>query len=303
VSTDAEDIEKAVEERRVWLDKQLDVAATTLDVSVVGESVNTFDMRSAGVVAHDEDDGDVWLRVMVEDTDYEPVCRWDGNVAANSILGVAKPKVLRWHDWRHGDEYPRGGRLRGEVMTLAPGSTVAPGGVLRTDPELPDTWWEELRESLTALAAHPMEWQNELGAVNSVIRGVHAHFGVTLSEEAFGDVSWATAHADLHWGNLRLPQMCILDWESWRPMFAGYDLATLYCNSLLHPPTAQRIRDMPELRTRSGHLALLSAICRYLRIVGEGSDWDLLEPHLRAEGETLLSDLSQEDRAPGWTSC
>lgn len=70
--------------------------------------------------------------------------------------------------------------------------------------------------------------------------------------------------------------MCILDWESWRPMFAGYDLATLYCNSLLHPATGRRIRDMPELHTHSGNLALLSAICRYLWIVGEGSDWDPL---------------------------
>ncbi|WP_329791942.1 hypothetical protein V1227_08370 [Lentzea sp. DG1S-22] len=287
---DALEIEKAVERRRVWLDTQLDSAATALDVSVVGESVNTFDMRSSGAVARDQD-GDVWLRVVVEDADYEPVCRWDGNVAANSIRGVSKPAVLRWHDWQNHDEYLRGRRLRGEVMTLAPGMTVAPGGVLHDDPRLSDTWWQDLRRSLAALATHPVEWQNELGAVASTIRGVEHHFSITLSEDVFSDVRWTTAHADLHWANLSRPQMCILDWESWRPMFAGYDLATLYCNSLLHPATARRIRDMPELHTRSGHLALLSAICRYLWIVGEGSDWDLLEPHLRSEAEPILSSV------------
>jgi len=289
---DALEIERAVERRRVWLHKQLGVAATALDVSVAGEPVNTFDMRSAGAVARDEG-GDVWLRVVVEDADYEPVCRWDGNVAANSIRGVAKPTVLRWHDWQHNDEYLQGRRLRGEVMTLAPGTTVAPGGVLRDDPQLPDTWWEDLRRSLAALAAYPMEWHNELGAVPSTIRSVEHHFGITLSEDVFAEVSWTTAHADLHWGNLRQPQMCILDWESWRPMFAGYDLATLYCNSLLDSATARRIRDMPELHTRSGSLALLSAICRYLWIVGEGSEWDLLEPHLRSEAEPILSSVSK----------
>ncbi|MEV6242661.1 hypothetical protein [Lentzea sp. NPDC051838] len=288
---DAQEIEKAVEQRRVWLDKQLAAAAAALDVSVVGEPVNTFDMRSAGAVARSEGE-DVWLRVVVEDADYEPVCRWDGNVTANSILGVAKPTVLRWHDWQNNNEYLSGRRLRGEAMTLAPGTTVAPGGVLRDDPHLPDIWWEELRRSLTALAAHPMDWHNELDAVASTIRSVEHHFGITLPENVFADVSWTTAHADLHWANLRQPQMCILDWESWRPMFAGYDLATLYCNSLLDPHTAQRIRNMPELQTLSGNLALLAAICRYLWIVGEGSEWDLLEPQLRMEAEPILSSMS-----------
>ncbi|MET7995924.1 hypothetical protein ABZU76_34035 [Amycolatopsis sp. NPDC005232] len=290
MSTDAEEIEAAVEERRLWLDKQLEAAAARLAVSVIGEPVNTFDMRSAGAVACDSS-RKVWLRVVVEDPDYEPVCRWDGNVAANAILGVAKPSVLRWVDWRHSDAYLRGRRLRGEVMTLASGSTVAPGGVLHGAAGLPITWWAELRRSLAVLETYPLNWHDELGAVAATIRGVHRHFDVTLTEEDFAGASWTTAHADLHWGNVRRPELCILDWESWRPAFAGYDLATLYCTSLLHPPTAQRLRAMPELQTRSGHLALLSVICRYLWVVGSGSDWDLLEPHLRTEGENLLKKL------------
>ncbi|GAA3561751.1 hypothetical protein GCM10022222_51920 [Amycolatopsis ultiminotia] len=289
---DAEDVEAAVEKRRIWLAKQLDTAATRLAVSVTGEPVNTYDMRSAGAVARD-DGADVWLRVVVEDPDYEPASRWDGNAMANAIIGVAKPFVLRWIDWRHGDGYLRGRRLRGEVMTLAPGETVSTsGGVLHDDPELPASWWDELRWSLTALATYPMLWHHELGAVESTTRGVREHFGVTLPADVFTEVTWTTAHADLHWGNLRRPDLCILDWESWRPEFAGYDFATLYCSSLLHSPTAERIRAMPELQTRSGHLALLSAISRYLRIAGGGSDYDLLEPHLRAEAQAILADLT-----------
>lgn len=30
---------------------------------------------------------------LFEDPDYQPACRWDGNVQANSIQGVLKPRA------------------------------------------------------------------------------------------------------------------------------------------------------------------------------------------------------------------
>ncbi|MGH3621263.1 MAG: hypothetical protein ACRDQ5_05655, partial [Sciscionella sp.] len=116
-------------------------------------------------------------------------------------------------------------------------------------------------------------------------------FGVQLPVEVFADLEWRTAHADLHWGNLRGPQLCLLDWESWRPAPAGYDAATLYCTSLLHPPTARRIRARPVFATRSGQIALLFAIVRYLWVVGEGSDIDQLDRPLRAHAAEILAGL------------
>lgn len=287
---DADEIEKAVEERRAWLQGQLAAAARRFDVELISDVVNTYDMRSAGATARDNDH-EVWIRVVVEDRDYQPACRWDGNVEANSILGVPKPQVLRWSDWVSTGTYLEGRRLRGEVMTLAPGSTIEPGSVLLDDPQLPDTWWTDLGVALDALASHPVNMANELNAVRYTINGVHAHFGTKLPEELFADLTWATAHADLHWGNLRGQELCILDWESWRPAPAGYDAATLYCSSLLHPPTAQRIRTMPVLNTHSGPLALLAATVRYLWIVGEHSDYDKLEDPLRAVAAEILSGL------------
>ncbi|MGH3847447.1 MAG: hypothetical protein ACRDS0_39400, partial [Pseudonocardiaceae bacterium] len=67
--------------------------------------------------------------------------------------------------------------------------------------------------------------------------------------------------------------------------------ATLYCNSLLHPPTARRLRAMPVFDTRSGQIALLFAIVRYLWVVGEGSDIDQLDGPLRAEATEILTGL------------
>jgi hypothetical protein len=118
------EVEKAVEERRVWLQGHVETAADKLGVKVVGRVVNTYDMRSAGAKARDGRT-DVWLRVVFEDPDYQPACRWDGNVEANAIQGVPKPHVLRWTDWKNEGDYKRGCRLRGEVMTLACGTTIA----------------------------------------------------------------------------------------------------------------------------------------------------------------------------------
>ncbi|MDQ2707653.1 MAG: hypothetical protein M3Z25_08470 [Actinomycetota bacterium] len=173
---------------------------------MAGETVNTFDMRSAGAPARD-DDRPVWFRVLVEDPDYQPACRWDGNVEANSIRGVAKPEVLRWADWHHADSYLAGRRLRGEVMTLAQGSTIAPGGVLLDGPHLPESWWADLDAALNALAANPVTMDNELGAVGYTINGVREHFGATLPVDTFTGLAWTTAHADLHWANLRGPTL------------------------------------------------------------------------------------------------
>jgi len=291
MTMNTDEVEQAVEQRRVWLQGQLNAAAVRFGVELVGEVVNTFDMRSAGAPAHDGERA-VWLRVVVEDPDYQPACRWEGNVEANSISGVPKPQVLRWADWHHTDSYLAGRRLRGEVMTQAPGSTIAPGGVLLDDPHLPPSWWTDLDTALAALAAHPVNLDHELGAVRYTINGVREHFGATLTEHTFAGLQWATAHADLHWGNLRGPTLHILDWESWRPAPAGYDAATLYCNSLLHQPTARRIRAMPVLQTRTGQIALLFAICRYLWVIGEGSDLDETEKHLRSEGTDLVARLA-----------
>jgi hypothetical protein len=55
MTMDTNEIEQAVEQRRVWLQGQLDTAAARFGVEPAGEVVNTFDMRSAGAPARDGD--------------------------------------------------------------------------------------------------------------------------------------------------------------------------------------------------------------------------------------------------------
>lgn len=228
---DDEDVAKAVEERRAWLEGHLHHAAEHLGADLAGDKVvNTYDMRSAGSRATEQDGTEVWLRVVLSVPDYQPACRWDGNIDANAITGVPKPRVLRWADWHDTTNY-RGGSmlLRGEVMTLAPGTVIAPAGSLYRDPGLPSSWWDNLKQALTVLAAHPVPRPRAGDTVDYVINNARAHFDVEIDRAVFDHVIWTTAHNDLHWGNVTGPDLFILDWESWGRAPAGYDASTLLC--------------------------------------------------------------------------
>ncbi|MFD8500406.1 hypothetical protein [Amycolatopsis sp. NPDC059657] len=287
---DDQDIEAAVEQRRLWLEHQLQAAADRFGVTTRGDTVNTYDMRSAGRPARTSDGEPVWLRVVLEDPDYQPHCRWDGNVTANAIANVPKPTVHQWADWAAG-EYAPGRRVRGEVMDLAPGAAVSQESILHDDPGLPDQWWSDLTAAVAALAAHPVPEPDDFDLAAVIMGHVEAHFGVTLDPALFASLAWTAAHTDLHWANLAGPQLSIMDWETWRRAPAGYDAATLYCASLLHPPTARRVRDTfaSVLDTATGRVALLGVAARYLCLTTD--DHLQLEPHLHSLGEKLLKQL------------
>jgi len=253
--------------------------------------INTYDMRSAGSKAWDDEKA-VWLRVVLDDPLYQPACRWNGNVEANAIIGVPKPQVLRWADWQDDGPYRGGGcRLRGEVMTLIEAPAISEDGILRNDPALSESWWHDLGSALTTLATHPVPTEDPVGIVDSTIRGIHYHFDIELDADMVsGGLHWVTSHADLHWGNLTRPELFIVDWETWRRAPAGYDVATLYCNSLLHPPTARRLWTQFEevMGSPSGQFALLSAVCRDLWLAEENSDFQEMTELLREVGNTAI---------------
>ncbi|MFI7121965.1 hypothetical protein [Amycolatopsis sp. NPDC049868] len=218
---DDADVDAAVDERRRWLTTQLETAADRFHLTPFGDIVNTYDMRSAGSPARTTDLDSVWLRVVLEDPDYQPRCRWDSNVTANAITEVPKPVVLDWADWNAGD-YAPGRRVRGEVMTLVSGTAISDDGLLRTDPQLPDQWWSDLDTALTALSRHPLPDHDEHDAVASLIGHVRDHLGAELDPAIFDTIVWTTAHGDLHWANLTGPQLSIADdWRSNQPRQRG----------------------------------------------------------------------------------
>jgi hypothetical protein len=223
--------------------------------------------------------GACWLRVVSDEPQWAQGYAWTGNLDANEITGVHKPRVLDVFEWSEGDWRNQ----RAEVMTLVAGTPCSPTDVLRATPDLPDTWWGDLRRSLRVLAETSTTRSHaDQERVNDRVRG---RFGDAVDATA---TRWETVHADLHWSNLMRPHLGVLDWEMWGRGPAGTDAATLLCYSLLVPDVAERVRTefADVLGTPTGRVAQLYVIARLLRRIDGGDFPELAEPL-----QTLASSL------------
>lgn len=255
-------------------------AAERFAVTVTGPPSFGWRLRSIGVPATGAH-GPCWLRVVSEEPQWAQGYAWTGNVDANTITNVVKPRVIdvvEWseHDWRS---------QRAELMTLVPGEPCSPTDVLRAPSDVPAEWWSDLRRSLDALAVTPTERVHaDQTRVNERVRrrfGDHVDTVVTR---------WTTAHGDLHWANLLRPRLGVLDWELWGTAPAGTDAATLLCYGLLVPEVVGQVRDRfaDVLDSPSGRVAQLYVVARLLRRIDGGDYPELAEP-LAAHARTLLT--------------
>ncbi|GAA2801720.1 hypothetical protein [Kribbella solani] len=267
--------------RRGWMDRHLSWFADYFGVLIVGQSVHTDRFHSVGAKV-ELDGGPAWLRVVYADPEWGVGEYLDGNVTAGE-LDLPRPHVLRWLERE--DE---GRRLRAELQTYIAARPIAPGMILTSEPELPEPWFDRLREILDQLAAHPSP-RSGLDP-DDLDHGIRAFFGVGISTRS---VPWTSAHCDLHWNNLTAPELFLLDWEIWGKAPAGYDAATLYCASLLTPDANSNIQHTlgRHLQTTAGRIATLAAAVRFLRFVDEGQYSPLAAP-LHAAAHSALINLS-----------
>lgn len=254
---------------RLYMLEALTKAAEHFKVKLKGRPTYGWRDRTIGsqVIG---DQGKCWLRVALENKWWTQGDWWKGNVAADAIQGIAKPRMIDTYEWSDGDLC-----LRAELMTFAEGRVCSSTPELRSLLELPDYWWKELRTSINRLSSFPTK------RICIDQSKVTRRFLVFYGDEIDATVNhWTTAHGDLHWANLMNPKLTILDWEGWGLAPAGYDAATLYCHSLLVPEMAaqvhQTFRDI--LDTRDGALAQLLVITRMLRRIDQGDYIDLAGP-------------------------
>ncbi|WP_242613180.1 aminoglycoside phosphotransferase [Herbihabitans rhizosphaerae] len=254
-------------------------AADHFGLVLAGEPVYGWRLRSIGSRAYSQD-GDRWLRVVSQELEWAQGDHWTGTLDANTVTGIAKPRVLDVYEWSEFDWRNQ----RAEVMTLLSGKPCSPTDVLRTDPDLSDTWWEHLAQALDQLSRVPTSRVNADQA--KVAERITERFGPNADTTV---TRWETVHGDLHWSNLFRPQFGLLDWELWGRGPEGTDAATLYCFSLARPPTAERVRALfaDKLDSRGGRVAQLCVIARLLRRIDGGDFPDLADP-LAAHAETLL---------------
>nr|WP_052477702.1 phosphotransferase [Kibdelosporangium sp. MJ126-NF4]CEL13387.1 hypothetical protein [Kibdelosporangium sp. MJ126-NF4]CTQ99076.1 hypothetical protein [Kibdelosporangium sp. MJ126-NF4] len=174
--------------------------------------------------------------------------------------------------------------MRAALSTLLDGIPCSATPELRTSTDLPESWWQELRTSLTALAATERTHLRQA----DLTRRLAVFFGDRPGDTTIGQ--WSAAHTDLHWANLlrsdTTPHCVLLDWEGWGRAPAGYDAACLYAHSLLAPATAAQVATAlgAQLHARDGLLAQLYVTTRLLMRVDQGDYPDMVIPlHRNAE--------------------
>ncbi|MBV9162783.1 MAG: phosphotransferase, partial [Pseudonocardiales bacterium] len=257
---------------RNWMRLNLAQAAEKFGMSVTGAPVFGWRLRSIGAVAHGPN-GSYWLRVVSEQPQWATGEFWTGNQDASILTGLPKPVVLASTEWNETDWRSQ----RAELMTLLPGEPCSPSDVLRTEVELPDSWCSDLRRSLRYLNRVPT---TRITVTQSRVTGlVRAAFGQHRNLQIN---HWETVHGDLHWSNLLLPQLGILDWEMWGKGPAGTDVATLYCYGLLNPDISHRIHSKfaDILDSPDGVIAQLWVAARLLKRIRNSGDFPDLETPL-----------------------
>jgi hypothetical protein len=262
-----------------WMRGNLDIAARHFDLTITSKPVFGWRLRSISSRAGSER-GPRWLRVVSQEPEWAHGESWTGNLDANQIAGVPKPRVLDVLEWSEGR------RQRAEVMTLLPGQPCSPTDVLRTSVSVTATWWSDLVHALDRVA------QTRTDRVNSDQDGVSRRIRERFGDGADSTVHrWETVHGDLHWSNVVQPCFGLLDWDLWGRGPAGTDAATLLCYSLLVPEVADHIRDTfaGTLDTPTGRVAQLYVATRLLRRI-ENGDYPDLGVRLTEHASSLLSE-------------
>lgn len=257
--------------------ERLRSAANHFSVELAGEPVFGWRDRTIGSRV----DGERWLRVSWAHSQWAEGNYWTGNQDASTIVNVPKPAVLSLHEW----EEEGGDRNRAEMMTLVTEGVCSESQELRVDLDLPDQWWQSLRVALLNLSTHKTE--RTITNQEKVAGRLLAFFGSAIDPQI---TEWTTAHGDLNWTNLTAPHLNLLDWESFGVAPAGYDVATLYCLSLLRPEMTKKVHEefSDMLDSPDGVRSQLHVIGRYLKRVEYGDFTDLADS-LHGHARRLMS--------------
>ncbi|MFJ2565743.1 hypothetical protein ACIO02_22775 [Streptomyces sp. NPDC087568] len=253
--------------------------AKALDVQVEpGAEFWGWAGRTLGAPARTATGAPAWLRLVSAPEDKASGKLWDGALDAQHAFGDLdghRPALLAVHDAVDDDI-----AYRAELSVRVDDPVLSDDPVLQHEAQMPDFWWNDLAGTLEKVAA--VETSRVAVRQQYMERAITEFVGIAAPAVS----CWTTAHADVHWANLTEP-LRLLDWEGWGMAPEGFDAATLYAYSLLHPDTAARVRDaFPVLGSPAGLAAEATVCAQLLQTVGRGDNL-VLEGSLRNWAEEL----------------
>lgn len=253
-------------------------AAEMFKRTPTGEPVWGWRGRTIGSRA-DDSDGPAWLRIQSAPAEHAGGKIWEGTELADQLMpNLAKPALLGLSDWEAG-----GFAYRAELTEFITDPVCSPDPVLRTELDLPQQWFDDLRTNLEIIAAVDT---NRTVISQEYLDRTMPQFMDVVAGRATRVPAWTTAHGDVHFANLTAPRLTLLDLEGFGRAPAGYDAATLYTYSLLAPRTAAHVYDAfaDILDTTAGRFAQLAITTELLQSCTRGDNLDLrpaLEDRLR----------------------
>ena len=102
---------------------------------------------------------------------------------------------------------------------------------------------------------------------------------------------WCASHGDLHWKNLTVPNLTLLDWENWGLAPRGYDVARLMVYAAHVPTVQEKLYDTfaDEFDSATGVVVLLFALGMVKSDIAAGIADATLAPPLDRMAAALLA--------------
>lgn len=263
---------------------ELNVAMGHLSVTPSGShKVWGYDGRTVAM-AVDCADGPRWLRLLGMPALMGRPEFWEGSRLADDCVprSVLRPRLHQTHHWNSGGHY-----YRAELYDRVDHPTLGiDEPCLRSDPQLSPAWWDGI---VTTVNTMPTVATNRIAVRQGYLNWAMKTY---LDGPVETHVpAWATAHGDLHWGNITAGVPYILDWERWGSAPVGWDAAVLHTYALLVPAVAAQTRHRlgHVLNTPEGRFAELAVIAEVTHaVVTTSLVPDLKEP-MRARAAELMA--------------
>lgn len=229
----------------------------------------------------------VWLRVSPYLEHEMSGKAWRGTAEAAAIPGISRPSLLHRIEWHTDAPVPV--PVSAEILTLITDPPASRERFLRTAPDLPATWFDDLSASLAALRSYPTDRRfpvHDAEEYGYLLSATYRRPVPAACVPAFG-----TEHIDLNWENITAPRFCILDMEHWCTAVTGYGAAYLYLTALEVPAVAARVHATlaDVLESPSGRYAQLVAAALILRNLTRLPDPGGLAARLHHYTDTLLA--------------
>ena len=228
-----------------------------------------------------------WLRVSPFLENEMDETAWRGTADAAGIEGLAAPSLLARIEWLHPDPVPV--LVGAEILTLVSEPSASADRFLREVPEFGAAWFNDLRCSLTALAAWPTSRRFRVHDAGQYGRLLHAADLVPVPDDIRPE--FGTEHLDLVWGNITVPGFQIIDMEHWGVAVKGFGAAYLYLTAMGVSAVAAQVRQALSdvLDSPSGRYAQLVASALILRDLTRLPDPGGLAKRLHRHTRALLT--------------